>query len=1021
VILGELAPLWGGFMALHAALTLRRVETDEYLLPLLSLITLVGGVFHLGLDGAGGGAIRTYRSDVLIGVAVIGAVVLLATPLRRLGLLFEERVWWRYARDVPYYSSVPFHLALLVLMAVLTLWLVVRGRPEAGALVRVPLPGGMSFTPSEFVRLAVAFFLAQYLAANARVLRNLRQPLGRIFPLNRFFVEHRPELVTLLTMLGLYGVFFFVLRDFGPAAIIFGLTLVCLYAATNLGVTPVLLLGLAVAFASYMASHGVSTFGNRLNMWLDPWDTSFPNGDHLARMLWGVASGGPFGVGAGTVRLRTLLPVASRDAAFSGIATTLGLWTGLALLLLFAALTWRGFAIARARRDDEGRLLAFSLTTLLALQAVWICAAGVGIMPLSGINLPFVSTGLSSMLASCIALGVLLNLSRPVSGEWSVVSGEGGTTGSPLTTVPEAPIRRLGLALTAAFALPAGGLIAYGTPFLLGDRTLTRTAAAIGRRGERTTFSNPYLDRFRRQFARGMIFSHDRKLLATDGAGQQADGSPARRYPLGSAGAQLVGWTTGGRFATLPDSVEAAYESPLRGYREEDLPRLFRQRHNPLTRRRWPQPHNVYLTISGRLQQYAAERLRFAVRRAGGTGGAAVLMDAATGQVLAAVSEPSFDPTGMSIERMRQLIRQDRSRGLLRNKPLSQEAIFFPGSTFKLVTAAAALRRPVSGEAHCAGINTREISWEHDGRRYRRRTGVIHDFGRGGHGYLGLEARLDTALAQSCNVFFATLAARLGAETLREEMVRCEFAHVPSERVLADYLPEAGFGQVAVKVAPIELARIAAAVGVARTEESQGSVPRPFWVQKVVDAGGHAVRMEGLPGAPRDNNFQPFEPAVAQRLRTMMLEVVNAPAGTAHRAFYRDGAPRLPGITVGGKTGTAELDVEVTLKSGKRAKVRRQHAWFVGFAQKEDEVPVRTLAFVVLVEQVRGRQTGGAICAPVARDLVAQLLRPSASAALVPREPWVDKLVDQGRRAVQDWLTGPRSPLIPPAWRKRDQ
>jgi len=106
---------------------------------------------------------------------------------------------------VPYYSSVPFHLALIGLMGALTLWLIAGGRMEGGALVRVPLPGGQSFTPSEFIRLAVAFFLAQYLAANARVLRNLRQPLGHFFPLNRFFVVHRPELVTLLTMLGCTG------------------------------------------------------------------------------------------------------------------------------------------------------------------------------------------------------------------------------------------------------------------------------------------------------------------------------------------------------------------------------------------------------------------------------------------------------------------------------------------------------------------------------------------------------------------------------------------------------------------------------------------------------------------------------------------------------------------------------------------------------------------------------------------------------------------------------------------------
>ena len=81
-------------------------------------------------------------------------------------------------------------------------------------------------------------------------------------------------------------------------------------------------------------------------------------------------------------------------------------------LLLFAALAWRGFGIARAAATDRSRLLAFSLTALLAIQAAWICGAMVRVFPFSGINLPFVSTGLSNAIASAVAVGTLLNLSR---------------------------------------------------------------------------------------------------------------------------------------------------------------------------------------------------------------------------------------------------------------------------------------------------------------------------------------------------------------------------------------------------------------------------------------------------------------------------------------------------------------------------------------------------------------------------------------------------------------------------------
>jgi len=164
--------------------------------------------------------------------------------------------------------------------------------------------------------------------------------------------------------------------------------------------------------------------------------------------------------------------------------------------------------------------------------------------------------------------------------------------------------------------------------------------------------------------------------------------------------------------------------------------------------------------------------------------------------------------------------------------------------------------------------------------------------------------------------------------------------------------------------------------------------------------------VEGLPGASQTDTFRPFDPAVAHRLRSMMLGVANSPGGTAYRAFHnRDGAAYLPGVTVGGKTGTAELDVQTVARSGRQRTVRRQHAWFVGFAQKENELPVRTLAFVVLVEDLRGRQTGGQICAPVARELIAQAFQPANGTPPV-HNTLVGTLLNRGLRAVEGWLHG---------------
>src|SRR5262249_37359977 len=148
--------------------------------------------------------------------------------------------------------------------------------------------------------------------------------------------ENKSQLVVLLTTVLLYCLFFIVFRDLGPAAIIIALTVLCLWAATARATTPLILTGLillilgAVGYApAFHWLKAAGTFRNRLDMWLDPWNTHFMNGDHAARILWSIASGGWFGLGSGTVNLRPHLPEATRDAAFAGIVAAMGLWVGL--------------------------------------------------------------------------------------------------------------------------------------------------------------------------------------------------------------------------------------------------------------------------------------------------------------------------------------------------------------------------------------------------------------------------------------------------------------------------------------------------------------------------------------------------------------------------------------------------------------------------------------------------------------------------------------------------------------------
>src|SRR5262249_11421971 len=155
-------------------------------------------------------------------------------------------------------------------------------------------------------------------------------------------------------------------------------------------------------------------------------------------------------------------------------------------------------------------------------------------------------------------------------------------------------------------------------------------------------FQNPYLQQYRQRFNRGRIWSADGKVLAesvpirSQASGVRREGRPdsgwrltsdawrlerQRRYPLGPASAQLIGWTTQGKFTPGRGSVETLYDDQLRGYRERDLPHLFRTRHNPLAAK--PRPRDVRLSIDSRLQLYAARKLQETVRRTKGVGGAA--------------------------------------------------------------------------------------------------------------------------------------------------------------------------------------------------------------------------------------------------------------------------------------------------------------------------------------------------------------------------------------------------------------
>ena len=347
----------------------------------------------------------------------------------------------------------------------------------------------------------------------------------------------------------------------------------------------------------------------------------------------------------------------------------------------------------------------------------------------------------------------------------------------------------------------------------------------------------------------------------------------------------------------------------------------------------------VVTTIDPKLQRVAARQL-------GALPGGVVAMDPRTGEILALVANPSYDPNDLSSHKLKE-VRADRAR-LLRDpdKPLLSRAaqeLFPPGSTFKLVTAAAALEsgmKPDTKFPNPPALKLPQTSHE------------LHNFG--GEHCLGGAAQLTLAqaLEVSCNVVFGEIGLKLGADKLVGQARRFGFdqdvpleipyasGSIPPAKDFQDALPAVAFsaiGQQSVGANPLQMALVGSALA------NGGEEMTPRLVKEIRDPSGRVIKSF----APRVWG-RPVSEGTARDMTRMMIRVVEAGTGTA---------AQIPGVTVAGKTGTAETT------SG------NPHAWFVSFAPAEN--PQIVVAVVVLNGGSLGSEaTGGHVAAPIARAVI---------------------------------------------------
>jgi cell division protein FtsW (lipid II flippase) len=383
---------YGGiFLALclgvHLFIRAKLPDADPYLFPLVALLAAFGLVMIYRIDDT---LARQQAGWFVAGIVLFAATIL---------LLRDVRALQRYR-----YVIAGAGIGLLMLPRLPGI-----GAQVNGAYLCINL-GPITFQPTEFAKLCIVIFLASYLVERGDMLvLGARRVLGVTIPPIKHFGP-------LLVVWGAAMFMLVVIRDLGSSLMFFGAFLALLYVAT--GRLSFVLAGMVLFIAgAWFFAHTVPHVQERVDIWLDPWKDPQRSGFQIVQSLFSQADGGLFGKGLGQALLdlpggAQIPPAPDTDLIYAVITDELGLFGAAAVVLTFLLFAERGFRIAVMAEDGFLKLLATGLTAVFALQAFVIVGGVTRVIPLTGVTLPFVSYGGSSIVANFVLLALLLMVSQ---------------------------------------------------------------------------------------------------------------------------------------------------------------------------------------------------------------------------------------------------------------------------------------------------------------------------------------------------------------------------------------------------------------------------------------------------------------------------------------------------------------------------------------------------------------------------------------------------------------------------------
>lgn len=893
--------LFAAFAAAHIGVRLFAPGADPALLPIVFALSGIGVTFVTRLEPSASMGQIVY---LFLGVALM---------VGTLAVVKNLEVVKRYK-----YVLGAAGIALLVLPMLI-------GTEIYGSKLWIKI-GSFQFQPGEFAKVFIVLFLAGYLAENRELLSiSNRTVLG----------VKLPRLRLLYPLFIVWGVCLLVVafeRDLGSALLFYTIFLIMLYVAT--GRVSYVLIGLVLlavgAFGMYQIMGHVQV---RVAIWLDPFKDAQNLGFQIVQALYSLADGGLLGVGIGKGLGGDTIPVVASDMIFAAIGEEMGLLGGAAVLLLFMLFAVRGLTTAARAKSDLAAFSAAGLTAAISFQAFTIVGGVTKLIPLTGVTLPFMSQGGSSLLASFVIVALLLRAGDEATGR----STEIANTSTELTPVGYRPGGSRGShMLRPALDTPESGLLGR---VALANR-LTRTvflftalfAVLIGNLTYIQVFkaaeyqdmpSNNHTITKARYIKRGSIITADGLTLAE--SIQQEDGTYVRSYPNGNLAAHAVGYYSQQYGSS---GVESSQDKTLTGSKDYSS---WQNALNSLAGITEP-GNSVQLTIDSRIQQAAEQALA-------GRKGAIVVLDPRTGAVLAWASAPAYDNTDIAAA----MEAANASGGADTSMfDRATQALYSPGSTFKTVTLSSALEN---------GVAALSSTYSSPGRMEIGGADVV-SVNEQGHGTI----TLDRAFAVSSNTVFGQVAEQLGADRL----VATAQAFGYGQNLGIDFSTAASIMPDPADMSTWELAWAGAGqpVGQGHTPGPQTTVMQNAVIAAAIANNGIAMNpyVVGQILAPdgtvvkttRERSLgQAVSSGTAEQVKEAMLDVVQNGSGSA---------AGIAGVKVAGKTGTAETNSATP------------NSTFIGFAPYDTP----TLAVsLVLEETTENEATAAAVAGQVLRAALA--------------------------------------------------